>query len=99
MAYRWPVNIRELKNEMERLKILHSDKEVLNLEDFDFSHLPGARAPIIIKQEKAKEVDEIKTADYKPKIHELTVDDAHIIKIFQRGSKIEVRQRFLKELF
>jgi len=97
-AYRWPGNIRELKNEMERLKILHSDKEFLNIEDFDFSRLPGAHAPII-KEEKVKEIIKTQASNLKPKIHELSVDDTHIVKVFQRGSKIEVRQRFLKELF
>ena len=39
MAYHWPGNIRELKNEIERLPILNPDKSILEKADFDFSRL------------------------------------------------------------
>lgn len=39
VAYHWPGNIRELKNEIERLPILNPDKSILEKADFDFSRL------------------------------------------------------------
>ena len=42
---------------------------------------------------------EIKTNIVKPKIQDLTVDDDHVLKVVQRGSKIEIRQNFFKDLF
>jgi transcriptional regulator with PAS, ATPase and Fis domain len=38
-AYHWPGNIRELKNEIDRLYILNPDKKILEKIDFDFSRL------------------------------------------------------------
>lgn len=36
MAYQWPGNIRELKNEMEKMRLLHSGKPYYSLEDANF---------------------------------------------------------------
>lgn len=39
ITYHWPGNIRELKNEIEKLSILNPDSEIFDLEHFDFTHL------------------------------------------------------------
>ena len=93
MAYQWPGNIRELKNEMDRLKILYSDKEIFEVEDFDFTRLQGAvlKVPqnkdILKKQEKPQQV-----------INE-DVSNDRIVSILNSVSKTEQRHEFLKKLF
>jgi transcriptional regulator with PAS, ATPase and Fis domain len=94
--YRWSGNIRELKNEIERLKILHADAETLNLEDFDFKRLLGM-APIFSKKEDAP--PEKKLPITKEKNEELVLDHEKILKIVQRGTKAETRHKVIKELF
>jgi DNA-binding NtrC family response regulator len=37
MKYRWPGNIRELKNEIERMVLMNINKKVLGLEDLDLN--------------------------------------------------------------
>lgn len=88
--YSWPGNIRELKNEIERLKILTSDKILLDVEDFDYTRLPGIKLP-------NKEPISFITA---PKlIKKERIFDERILEIVQKRSKIEERLDFLKELF
>ena len=94
--YRWPGNIRELKNEIERLKILHVDKKVLSLEDFDFTRLHEMQIPKA-NNENVQSVNLVKVP--KSKNEEIVLDHERILKIVQRGSKSENRQKILKELF
>lgn len=93
MSYRWPGNIRELKNEMERLKILHAEKELLDLQDFDFSHLQDYVVNTLQKEIEVKK-DPVSVPDKKPQI----VSD-RVVSIMQRGSKTQQRQEMLKDLF
>jgi transcriptional regulator with PAS, ATPase and Fis domain len=93
MAYQWPGNIRELKNEMDRLKILHSDKEVFELEDFDFAHLQGMPTQIPPKEETSKP----QKSPQLPKNEEVSND--RITGILNSISKTEQRHEFLKKLF
>jgi two-component system, NtrC family, response regulator HydG len=47
LSYRWPGNIRELKNTIERLCVL-SDHETVNLSDlFYYGQTDGAKAPVV----------------------------------------------------
>lgn len=94
--YRWPGNIRELKNEIERLKILHADKELLVLEDFDFAHLQGVVPNFTnIKDERVEE----NSIGLKPITHIKDVEADQISKIIQRGSKANQRHEFISNLF
>lgn len=98
MAYHWPGNIRELKNEIERLKILQPDKEIINTEDFDFDHLQGE--PPKKKESSIKKVIEIpQTSIEKKIIPEVTLNHNQILEIIQRGTKSDNRKKIIKELF
>jgi transcriptional regulator with PAS, ATPase and Fis domain len=94
--YRWPGNIRELKNEIERLKILHVDKKILSIEDFDFTRLHEMPIPKA-NNENVQSVNLAKVP--KSNNQEIVLDHERILKIVQRGSKSENRQKILKELF
>ena len=91
--YRWPGNIRELKNEMERLKILHSEKEFLDIDDFDFTHLqiPTNKT---IKSEVSMPTKVLPNQSTNEKV----VND-RIHKILSKPTRIGQRYEFLKELF
>lgn len=93
--YRWPGNVRELKNEIERLKIMYPEKEILEIEDFDFSRLQGMPEPNF-------QVDNIATSISK-EIEQTVKNDRvvndRILKIVQKTSTVDQRQEFLKELF
>lgn len=96
-SYRWPGNIRELKNEIERLVILHSEKEILDVEDFDFSRLQGE-----VPQDLLKKSNQLKIAN-QPKSNSFNykkeLDKSKILSIVNRGSKIQQRHEFIKALF
>jgi transcriptional regulator with PAS, ATPase and Fis domain len=95
ISYRWPGNIRELKNEIERLKILHPDKELLSSEDFDFSRLQmeGNNKPKIEKETFVKQ------GASQPSFTPERIVDDQVVKIIQSGFKAEKRLEFIKELF
>lgn len=98
MAYHWPGNIRELKNEMERLNILLPDKEIINTEDFDFDHLQGE--PPKVKESPIKPPIEISQIPIETKaIPEIKLNHSQILEIMQRGTKSENRRKILKGLF
>jgi transcriptional regulator with PAS, ATPase and Fis domain len=99
-AYHWPGNIRELKNEMDRLNILHAEKELLLLSDFDFHHLQESiNKPIVDKRPNLNvELDHKKMLGNK-RHSELSVTHENIVKIIQRKSKAEQRHSFIKDLF
>ena len=94
--YSWPGNIRELKNEIERLKIIHSDKKLIEMEDFDFTRLQGFTDSVANLK-----VDEqlISAPNSKTSIKNKEVNEDEILKIVQRGSKVEQRHEFIKSLF
>lgn len=94
--YGWPGNIRELKNEMERLGVLHADKEILNREDFDFTRLQGFTLKTPVHKEIAKAKESISESFY---TKELNISKEQILKIVERGSIAENRERIFKELF
>jgi len=96
VSYRWPGNIRELKNEIERLKILHSDKEILDIEDFDFTHLQSHSASFF--QNTEKEEDK-KRQDQTLSIKYNDITNDRILSIMNEVSTAYQRQRFLKKLF
>lgn len=96
VSYHWSGNIRELKNEVERLRIMHSDKEILNVEDFDFSRLKNIEKPPLENASvKIIEIpDKSKSTENKNDL-----DHDRILKIVQRGNKMDSRQNILKDLF
>ena len=73
---------------MERLKILHSDKNILEIEDFDFDHLQGFVKPLMKEDSKSK-----------TNIEPNDIDDDKILSIVQRGTKVDQRHEFIKGLF
>jgi len=88
IAYHWPGNIRELKNEIERLYILNPGKEILNTEDFDFSHL-----------QKAEEMKQVPPTSPTIGKSESVVRDEAVLKIINSGFRVDKRIELLKELF
>lgn len=94
--YQWPGNIRELKNEIERILILYPDKEVLNVEDFDLNRLQGLSS-LKPKEEKIQIITP--PPKNKPAPRQLKLDPDQIQKILQTGSKFEERQKVFKKLF
>ena len=96
VSYHWSGNIRELKNEVERLRIMHSEKEILNVENFDFSRLNNFEKPPIVNS-TIKQVDKPDPSNAAEIQNDL--DHDRILKIVQRGNKIESRQNILKDLF
>lgn len=89
-AYHWPGNIRELKNEIDRLCILNPNKEVLESSNFDFDHLQEPPEIKLKRQDSKASANIIATNDF--------VEDP-ILKIIQKGFPIEKRQDQLKNLF
>jgi transcriptional regulator with PAS, ATPase and Fis domain len=89
--YHWPGNIRELKNEIERLYILNPDNELLGLEHLDSSHLQ-APLKIGINQPLVKPLVDTAKENF-------SSEDALVLKVVQNGFPIEQRHTRLKELF
>lgn len=96
IKYQWPGNIRELKNEIERISILHPDKQILDIEDFDFGRLQGM-ASFAPKKENLPISIPLKKE--KPKSNQLNINPEKIQKIIQRKPKFEEREIAFKELF
>lgn len=94
VAYHWSGNIRELKNEIERLKILHAENEVFNIEDFDFTRLSNM-PPLISSLDK--KVDAIKRK--KQKLRDFELNHDKILSIVQKKAKAETRRTIIMELF
>jgi len=94
--YSWPGNIRELKNELERLKILHSEKSILGLEDFDFSRLQGF---VETNTNLSNETHSKIPLSFNTNERTKDINEEEILKIVQRGSKVEQRHEFIKDLF
>lgn len=95
-TYHWSGNIRELKNEIERLKILHSEKEVLNLEDFDFTRLPDM--PQQVSKQGIKILGK-KISKQRIKMREFELDHDKILNIVERGTKADTRIKMIQKLF
>jgi len=90
--YQWPGNIRELKNEIERVKVLHANKEILDFDDFDFSHLQGFTVPTYEKNEAMP--------IFPSGIAYQNIDEnARIKTVISKGNKIVQRQNFLFSVF
>lgn len=96
MKYQWPGNIRELKNEIERILILHPDKEILDVEDFDFTRLQGMESLV---PKKVKTPNKLPVQNEKTIPIQLDINPEKIQKIIQRKSKLEEREIAFKELF
>ena len=92
--YQWPGNIRELKNCMDRLKILNPEKDILDVEELSFMQFQGAT---FIPKKTGLPVVAIAPQSEKPEIalHE----DPVLNLIHQSGLKPEQRILYLKELF
>jgi transcriptional regulator with PAS, ATPase and Fis domain len=91
LAYHWPGNIRELKNEIERLNILNPGIEKLDLEHFDFTHLQ-------VKPKVPNKNDPIANPIESKILEQIAQDDSYL-KIIQSGFRIEKRHLLIKELF
>ncbi len=87
--YHWPGNIRELKNEIDRLYILNPDLDILSVDHFDFTHLPKTNA------------SEPKTNEYTDKLDEpiVSTKEDPLLKILQKGFPVEARHNLIKDLF
>lgn len=90
MEYHWPGNIRELKNEIDRLYILNPDTTYLDVEHFDFSHLQ-------IKAKSGQNSQNIQ-ASLNVKIADNPLDEDLSI-ILRNGLSFERRIELIKEMF
>lgn len=95
LLYQWPGNIRELKNEIARLTILHADKTNLELEDFDFTRLQEDE----IADFKSEPLEVHQKNMSIPLGNPEEIYDKRILSIVERGSKADQRLVFLKNLF
>lgn len=86
VSYRWPGNIRELKNEIDRLCVLNPNIDHLGLEHFDKSHFQEDVSTL----EKNLSLDE----PFYP-----MPTNQNILNIIQKGFPIEQRHSQLKKLF
>lgn len=86
--YQWPGNIRELKNEIDRLSILNPEIKLLGVEHFDFAHLQGFHRKIKNESDiiPTSTTNGMKTAE-------------PFAQIIESGFRVERRIEFLKELF
>lgn len=89
-SYPWPGNIRELKNEIERLCILNSNQEIFSIEHIDTMHFSHLKIHNNQSQETSN--NESKNVERKP----LDVDTQTIL---ESGFRVESRQNKIKELF
>lgn len=96
-AYHWPGNIRELKNEIDRLSILHAEKSIIELPDFDFTHLQAWTDQTIKKIDNSIKVNSIQQ-NTKPGEFPHS-DDPYFKIIQQRSPQFDKRQALLKEVF
>jgi DNA-binding NtrC family response regulator len=97
-TYHWPGNIRELKNEIDRLSILHADKELLTIADFDFTHLQEWSPQTYSQPEKISSKNDLNKQTNKPS--ETVTSEGQYLKIIQqRGPQSERRHALLKEVF
>jgi len=85
-SYRWPGNIRELKNEIDRLCVLNPNVDYLGLEHFDRTHL----------QEDFQVLEKPPAFNVTQPIHAI---NQNIVTIIQRGFPVEQRHNQLKLLF
>lgn len=92
MDYNWPGNIRELRNAVERMKVLHSNKKVFGLEEFEFDQLESYTISNTSTKKESMAVV--------PKVVNLeSEEDTRVKKIIDKGFKIESRKEYLKEIF
>lgn len=92
LEYHWPGNIRELKNEIDRLFILNPDFDVLGLAHFDFTHLQKAPEISLISQ-KVKPLNLPSNAPIS------SHHEDHVLKVIQKGFPVEKRHALIKEIF
>jgi DNA-binding NtrC family response regulator len=91
MTYRWPGNIRELKNEIERACILNPTNDIIGVKDFDFTHLQAPLNQTSLNESIKANLDSV---EYKSSLSE-----DPILKVIQKGFPVEKRLTHLKELF
>ena len=84
LTYHWPGNIRELKNEIDRLIILNPLRESLGLSEFDFSRLKIPHA--------------INDKDSAP-TNKIVVSNDSLEQIMQSGFRYEQRQDLIISIF
>ena len=89
-SYPWPGNIRELRNEIERLCILNSNQEIFNLEHIDTMHFSHLNIPNNPSQE---------TSNKESKNVEINPLDPETQTILECGFRVENRQNKIKKLF
>lgn len=94
--YSWPGNIRELRNAVERMKILHSNKNVYGIEEFDFDQLENFSKPTIDKAEVFNDGEEKSQLVHSASSKE---ENDRIQSILKSGFKIQSRIDSLKSLF
>lgn len=95
--YHWPGNIRELKNEIERLYILHSEKKYFEKKDFDFTHL--REWSLYGKNSLGNEFNAANMTRLSPEEIHGPVKEDFLKIINERRSPFEIRQSLLKAVF
>lgn len=92
--YQWPGNIRELKNCVEKLKILNPEKDLLDVDDLSFIQFQG-----VISDPQNLMTSEKATTSHIEKTKINSGDDPILSLIHQSGLNPEQRILYLKELF
>lgn len=88
----WPGNVRQLKNEVDKLRMIHSEKLYYDIEDFDQKAIVQT-----IKKEDKKESKSLSDG-FKPKHADLTIKENMQDVIDQERTPLR-RLEILKELF
>lgn len=96
IEYEWPGNIRELRNSIERMKVLHADKKVFGVDEFDFDQLEEFNES---KNANLKTQNIEKSKEPVLERNENINEEERIKKIIANGFKIETRLEIIKDLF
>jgi transcriptional regulator with PAS, ATPase and Fis domain len=96
--YHWPGNIRELKNGIDRLKILNPEKDLLNFEDLHYINFQDALS-LPQKPETANEIKQTNLESLEIKQDPHLINDPILNILNQKGFKSKQRLMTLKQLF
>lgn len=87
LCYRWPGNIRELRNEMESLKLLNSHKSIYSISDCSFLHAS--------KSDKNKDIYVLHETEMAP----IQYDPIEAKNIISNGNGALRRREKIRDLF
>ncbi len=95
VTYDWPGNVRELRNTIERMRLLHSDKQSYDLADLDLELPEKPTPPVAATPTPTSATPPTRT----PTHHPAALADDEVAR-FLRGGRSPLRRRDrLRELF